>query len=65
MTVCKKDDRQKTEMSKIFIAIKVVGLPSNIWPSRKALKGCIKILFMILDLLYHKGKFHYYSCCWW
>ena len=44
-----KDDR-------FFTASKVVGLSSDIWPSRKALKGNLQNIHMMLDLLYHKGN---------
>ena len=47
--MCEKDDR-------FFTASKRVGLSSDIWPSRKALKGNLKNIHMVLDLLYHKGN---------
>ena len=49
MTMCEKDDR-------FFTASKVVGLSSDIWPSRKALKGNLQNIHMMLDLLYHKSN---------
>ena len=53
MTMCKKDDMK---MSRFFIASKGVGLSSDVWPSRKALKGSLQNIYMMLDLLYHKGN---------
>ena len=53
MTMCKKDDMKK---STFFIASKGLGLSSDIWPSRKALKGSLQNIYLKLDLLYHKGN---------
>ena len=52
MTMCKKDDKQN---SKFFIASKWVGLSSDIWPSRKTLKGSLQNIYLMLDL-YCKGN---------
>ena len=53
MTMYNKDDRQK---SRLFIASQEAGLSSYIWPSRKALKISLQNIYLMLDLLYHKGK---------
>ena len=51
-TMCKKDDRQ----NRFFIASKGAGLSSDIWTSRKALKGYLQNIYLILDLLYLKDN---------
>ena len=53
MIMCKKDDMKK---SRFFIASKGLGLSSDIWPSRKALKGSLQNIYLMLDLLCHKGN---------
>ena len=35
---------------------KGVGLSSDVWPSRKALKRLLQYIYLLLHLLYHKCK---------
>ena len=53
MIICKKDDSQKSTFS---IVSRGVGLSSDIWSLRKALKGSLQNIYLILDLLYHKSN---------
>ena len=53
MTMFKKDDRLPHQKSKFFIASKGVGLTLDIWPLKKALKGLLQNIYLMLDLLYH------------
>ena len=49
-----KDDRLPHQNSRFFIASKQVGLALGIWPSRKAIKGLLQNIYLILDLVYEK-----------
>ena len=51
MTSCRIKVVQKFHM---VIASKEVDLSSNIWRSRKALKGLLQNIYLMLELSYHK-----------
>ena len=52
MTMYKRDDRPPHQKSRFFIASKEVAL-LDIWLSRKAIKGLLQNIYLMLDL-YHK-----------
>ena len=55
--MCKKDNglsHQKSMKFHIFIASKTVVLSLSIGLTRKALKGLLQNIYLMLELLYHK-----------
>ena len=56
VTMCKKCNRLPHQKSRFFIASKEVAFTLAIWPSRKALKGLLQNVYLMLDLLYHEWK---------
>ena len=54
MTIFRKDGSPSHQKSRFFITSKQLGLFLDIWHSRKALKSLLWIIYLMLDLLYHK-----------
>ena len=51
---CTEKDDRLPHQNRFFIASKQVGLALDIWPSRKAIKGLLQNIYLILDLVYEK-----------